>query len=109
MPASELHIRESGSGLDVPLHVQPRARRTELAGTHGSALKLKVQAPPVDDAANDAVVRFFSRLLDIPRARLMIVSGAKSRDKVLRIQGVSLAQFRDRLAGQPGSSTVEIL
>ncbi len=97
MAPDALRIKENASFLDVPLHVQPRAHRTEIAGTHNGALKLKVQAPPVDDAANEAVVRFFSRLLDIPKARLSIVSGAKSRDKILRIQGGSLAQFRARI------------
>ncbi len=96
MEAVEVRIRESASFLDVPLHVQPRASRTELAGTHNGALKMKVQAPPVDDAANDAIVRYFSKLLDIPKSRLSIASGAKARDKILRIQGISLAQFRTR-------------
>ncbi len=96
MAPDELRIRENASFLDVPLHVQPRARRTEMAGAHNGALKLKVQAPPVDDAANEAIVRFFAKLLDIPKSRLSIVSGAKSRDKVLRIEGISLAQFCSR-------------
>jgi hypothetical protein len=68
-----------------------------LAGIYDGALKLKVQAPPVDDAANQAVVRFFSELLGIPKSRLFISSGAKSRDKTLRIEGMSLARFLDCL------------
>jgi len=109
MEPNEVRIRENASFLDVPLHVQPRARRTEIAGTHNGALKLKVQAPPVDDAANEAVVRFFAKLLDIPRTRLCIASGAKSRDKILRVQGVSLVQLRSRLTPQPGGDPVEML
>ena len=101
MAPDDVRIRENASFLDVPLHVQPRARRTEMAGIHNGALKLKVQAPPVDDAANEAIVRFFSKLLDIPRSRLSLVSGLKSRDKILRVEGVSLARFR--------ACTVEIL
>ncbi len=98
MSANEVRITENASFLDVPLHVQPRARRTEIAGTHNGALKLKVQAPPVDDAANEAIVRYFSKLLDIPKSGVKIMSGSKSRDKILRIQGMSLAQFRSRIA-----------
>ena len=97
MVSHEPGIRETPSGLDVPLHVQPRARRTELAGWHNGALKLKVQAPPVDDAANLAIVRFFSQLLAIPKARLAIASGSRSRDKILRIEGISRAQFLSQL------------
>ncbi len=109
MLPSELRVREIASGLDVPLHVQPRARRTELAGLHNGSLKLKVQAPPVDDAANDAVIRFFSKLLGIPRSRLAIVSGAKSRDKILRIEGLSLAQFHAFIAPPSEGGAVENL
>jgi uncharacterized protein (TIGR00251 family) len=97
MAIRELRIRESSKGLDVSLHIQPRARSTELAGTHNGALKLRVQAPPVDDAANQAIVRFFSELLEIPKSRLSITSGAKSRDKILRIDGISLAFLLGRL------------
>ncbi len=101
MSDHELHTREGPSGLDVPIHVQPRARRTELAGMYNGALKLRVQAPPVDNAANEAIVRFFSKLLEIPKSRLSIAAGARSRDKILRIEGISRAQF---LAGLPSDA-----
>jgi hypothetical protein len=97
MAPHELRIRENSSSLDIPLRVQPRARRTELSGFHNGALKLNVQAPPVDDAANEAIVRFFSKLLEIPRSRLAITSGAKSRAKILRIEGISLTHFLQRI------------
>ncbi len=109
MPLAEIRLRENASGLDVPLHVQPRAHRTELAGVRNGALKLKVQAPPVDDAANDAVVLFFSKLLCVPKSRLSIASGAKSRDKILRIQGMSSAQFRSLVTPEFGGKVVQIL
>jgi uncharacterized protein len=93
MPEIRWRIVESNSGLDVPLHVQPRAKRNQIAGYFNGALKLKVSAPPVDDAANRAVVEFFAALLDLPKSRLCILSGAKSRDKVLRIDAISLVEF----------------
>ena len=86
-------IRKTDSGLEVAFHVQPRARRTEIDGLHNGALKLKVTAPPVEDAANRAVIEFFASLLDVPKSRLQIVSGLKSREKVLRIESVSLSDF----------------
>ena len=92
-------IRDTGLGIEVPLHVLPRAKRSEIAGLHNGALKLRVAAPPVDDAANRAVVQFFSSLLDIPKSRLRITAGSKSRRKILQIDGVSpgelLSHFRD--------------
>jgi uncharacterized protein (TIGR00251 family) len=86
-------IRQTDSGLEVALHVQPRARRDEIVGVHNGALKLKVSAPPVDDAANRAVIEFFAALLDVPKTRLQIVAGLKSREKVLRIESVSMSDF----------------
>lgn len=86
-------IRQTDSALEVALHVQPRARRDEVVGLHNGALKLKVSAPPVDDAANRAVIEFFASLLDVPKTRLQIVAGLKSREKVLRIESVSINDF----------------
>ncbi len=87
-------FRETAGGLEVSLHVQPRARRNEFAGVHNGALKLKVCAPPVDDAANRAVIEYFASLLHLPKSRIQIASGLKSRDKVLRIESISLGDFR---------------
>jgi uncharacterized protein (TIGR00251 family) len=97
MDSSGCRIRETAEGLEVPLHVQPRARRSELGGVHNGALKLKVSAPPVDDAANRAVVEFFSEMMGIPRSRIQIIAGLKSRDKVLRIAGASLRNLQSFL------------
>jgi hypothetical protein len=97
MDDSGWRIRESGSALEVALHVLPRARRNEISGLHNGAIKLRVSAPPVDDAANRAVVEFFASLLHLPRSRLRIVSGARSRDKVLRIESMSRHEFARHL------------
>ncbi len=86
-------IRETNSGVNILLHVVPRAKRCEIAGLHNGALKLKVTAPPVANAANQAVVEFFASLLDIPLSRLHIVSGSKSRQKILQIEGVSVHEL----------------
>ena len=86
-------LRETEYGLDVPLHVQPRARKSEVVGFHNGAVKLKIAAPPVDDAANRAVVDYFSTMLAIPKTQLRIVSGAKSREKVLRVEKISSSEF----------------
>ena len=94
MTESALDVRETDAGLQVRLHVQPRAKRCEISGAHNGALKVKVTAPPVDDAANRAVVEFFADLLHIPKSRLAIQAGLKSRDKVLHIKDLSLKDFR---------------
>jgi len=97
MSESDWQVKEKQTGLEVPLHVQVRARRDEIAGVHNGALRLRISAPPVDDAANRAIVAFFASLLAIPKSRLQIVSGQKSRDKVLRIEGMTLDELRSRI------------
>ena len=98
MGNTDFRIRESGADIEVPLHVQPRARRTQIAGLHDGILKVKISAPPVDDAANRAILEFFSSLLGHPKSRLHIISGEKSRNKVLRIEGMSLRRFQESIA-----------
>jgi uncharacterized protein len=97
MNAADLDCRETPAGLEIRLHVQPRAKHCEMSGIHNRALKIKVTAPPVDDAANRAVVELFSALLGISRSSLQIISGLKSRDKTLQIKGISLRGFLDRI------------
>jgi len=97
MMDATLAVRETASGLEIRLHVLPRAKRCEISGMRGAALKVRVTAPPVDDAANLAIIRFFSSLLDIPKSSLSIVAGLRSRDKILQIKGLPLRTFLDRL------------
>ncbi|MBN1567706.1 MAG: DUF167 domain-containing protein [Acidobacteria bacterium] len=89
----ELKVNETDKGLVVRLHVQPRAKRCEFAGVHNGSLKLKIAAPPVDDAANRAIIQFLSLSLGLPKSRFQILAGGKSRDKVLQIRGLCLSDF----------------
>lgn len=77
-------------GVRIQLQVQPRASRTEVVGLHGDALKIRVAAPPVDGAANEAIIRFFADRLDVPRSRVRLTTGASGRRKVVEIQGIGL-------------------
>lgn len=97
MPADTLRLREHTTGLEIPLHVQPRARRNTISGAHNGALKVKITAPPVEGAANRAVVEFLSTLLKLPKSRLHIVAGEKSRDKILFIDRISAGDFLARI------------
>jgi uncharacterized protein (TIGR00251 family) len=87
--------------LLLSIKVQPRARRNELAGPLGSELKVRVTAPPVDSAANEAVVEFLAETLRIPRRQVTLVRGQTSTHKVIRIDGLDAATAADRL-GHPG-------
>jgi uncharacterized protein (TIGR00251 family) len=79
------------------VRVIPRARRTELAGRRGDALLVRLAAPPVDGAANEALLAFLSDSLGIPRRQITIVRGATARDKAIAIDGLAEADVRARL------------
>jgi uncharacterized protein (TIGR00251 family) len=71
--------------LQLTLHVQPGASRTEVAGTHGDALKLRLAAPPVDGKANAELLRFLAEVFGVPRRNVTLLRGELSRAKVVRI------------------------
>lgn len=88
-------------GVEIALHIQPRASRTECIGAHGDALKIRLAAPPVDGEANDELVRFLAKTLGVPKSAVTIVSGATGKRKKVRVLGVSAGSTRDALL--PGS------
>jgi uncharacterized protein (TIGR00251 family) len=91
-------IQESAKGISFAIKVHPRARRNAITGMVGGALKLALTAPPVDGKANQAVIEFFADLFAIPRSSVTIASGETSRNKVVRIAGVSKPLAEQRLA-----------
>ncbi len=77
-------LRDGGEGGSyLSLHVQPGAARTSLAGLHGDALKLRVAAPPVEGAANAAVLAYMAERLKLTRREMRIAHGEKSRRKTV--------------------------
>ncbi|MEQ1580947.1 MAG: DUF167 domain-containing protein [Steroidobacteraceae bacterium] len=73
----------------ITVHVQPRASRTEVAGMHDGCVKIRVSAPPVEGAANSAVIEFVASTLKVAKSRVRVVSGATGRRKVIEIDGVA--------------------
>lgn len=73
----------------LTIHVQPKARTTDVAGWYGDAIKIRVAAPPVDGAANETLMRFLADRLGVSRSAVRIVSGATARRKRLAIHGVA--------------------
>ena len=84
------------------LYVQPRARRNGFAGAVHGEWKLRLTAPPVEGKANDACVAFLARGLGIARSRVRLLSGQKSRHKVVELVGVSEEEFLRLAADQQG-------
>jgi uncharacterized protein (TIGR00251 family) len=90
-------LRSTPTGVRLRLHVQPRASRTEIAGRHGAALKVRIAAPPVDGAANEALVRFLADRLGVSRSAVQLESGAGGRAKVIVVEGIGLEDAGRRL------------
>jgi uncharacterized protein len=88
----------------VSVHVQPRASRSEIVGLHGTALKVRLHAPPVDGAANDALVALLAERLGLPQRAVRIVGGAAARSKTVEIDGTTEAAVR-ALAGDAARMT----
>jgi uncharacterized protein len=81
------------------VYVQPRASKTELAGTHDGVIKIRVAAPAVENAANRALVEFVAQQLGIAKRSVRVVSGSSSRRKILEIEGVTAEGIAERLRG----------
>jgi uncharacterized protein len=92
-----IEIKDTPYGATFRVKVHPRARKNAIAGQVGDALKLALTAPPLDGRANDACIEFFANLLDVPRSSITIAAGQNSRNKVIRVAGLSADQVRARL------------
>lgn len=75
-------------GVLLQVHVQPRAKKEEIVGLYGEALKIRLTAPPVEGKANEALRKFLARVLKIPKSAVKIVSGTSSRQKGVYLEGL---------------------
>jgi hypothetical protein len=92
-----LDLRESADGLTLRVRVQPRASRDALGGERDGALVVRLCAPPVEGAANEALTRFLGRTLEIAPTAVRIVRGRSGRNKLVAIAGLDAATARERL------------
>ena len=90
-------IRESPTGVTFAVKVHPRAKKNAIIGELGDALKLSLTSPPVEGRANDACIEFFAKLLKVPRSSVTIASGQTSRQKMIRVSGLSAEEVRKRI------------
>ncbi len=90
-------IRDTAQGATFAIKVHPRAKKDAITGEVGDALKVSLTSPPVDGRANEAVVDYFAKLLKVSRTSVTIAAGESSRNKVLRVSGLSAEEVRARL------------
>lgn len=95
---SALVIEEKDGVVRFAVRVSPRASREAIAGVHDGALKVALTAPPVEGAANAALIALLAKALGVPKRSVRIVSGESSRQKRVEVEGVDAARVR-ALAG----------
>jgi uncharacterized protein (TIGR00251 family) len=92
-----LDLREDGGGVTLRVRVQPRASRDAVGGRREGALLVRLTAPPVEGAANEALSRLLGQALGVPPSRVHLLRGERGRDKLVRVDGLGLAEARARL------------
>jgi len=93
----EISENMTSGAISLRVRVQPRASKDEIAGEMRGALKVRLQAPALEDRANEALVEFLAQLLKRPKAAVRILSGERSRTKRVEINGVTRQQVLDLL------------
>jgi uncharacterized protein len=100
---SDFDAHRRGESVRFSVRLQPRASKSEIAGMHGSSLRIRVTAPPVDGLANQGLIDFLSDSLGISRRNVCIVSGHSSRTKIVEVREVDLEAVQ-RLATEGDNS-----
>ena len=93
-----IKVGKHADGVTISVRVHPKARRERISGIIGNALKLDLTAPPAEGRANEACIRFFADFLKVPRASVTIAAGISSRNKVIRIAGITAARAEQAIA-----------
>lgn len=90
-------LQAGAGGVTLSLHIQPGAKKTEIVGAHGDALKVRLAAPPVDGKANEALLAYLAKCLGLGRRQIELVSGMSSRAKRIRIEGADAQSVLSKL------------
>ena len=98
-----VEVRDTASGVSFAVKVHPRAKKNAITGEIGDALKVALTAPPVEGKANEACIEFFAKLLKVPRSSVTIAAGQNSRNKLIRVTGLTAEEVARRLKVPQGS------
>jgi uncharacterized protein (TIGR00251 family) len=87
----------TGAGVSIRVYVAPRSSANRVLGLHNGALKIALTAPPVEGAANKALMEFLAKLLGVPRSSVALISGETSRNKVVSVEGLAPGDAKRKL------------
>jgi len=90
-------IRDTPAGATFQVKVHPRAKKNAITGMVGDSLKLALTAPPLEGRANQACIEFLAEVLNVPRSSVTIAAGGSSRNKVVRVRGLSATEVEQQL------------
>ena len=93
-------LRQRGEAVAFSVRVVPRASRNKIAGIKDGAVRIRLTAPPVEGAANEALIGFLSSVLRVPKQDIELVSGQTARNKVVSVSGLSAEEVEARLRSQ---------
>lgn len=97
-PSSLSFIEETPKGVYIRIRLQPRASKNTIDGIKDSALKVRLTSPPVEGEANRALIGFLSDILKTKKSSFTIDSGLKSRDKRVKVEGLSLLELKEKFS-----------
>ena len=90
-------VNSSAGAVTISIKVIPRASKNQIVGKEGDALKVRLNAPPVEGKANEALVKFLAETLGVSRSQIEIVAGHASRHKIVRVRGVTARRIEEAL------------
>ena len=102
MRERQFKVTRAEGGAAFPVRVVPRASKNEVSGRQGDAVKIRLTAPPVEGAANAALIEFLAEVLGVRKNQIEILSGHTSRDKIVCVVGLTPRQVEERLGSQGG-------
>jgi hypothetical protein len=99
LPEDAMKLVEKDGTVRFEVHAKPRAAKSRVVGERGDAVEIALAAPPVDGAANEELIRYVSKVLAVPRRDLELVRGETSREKLVAVRGLTVAEVEARLRG----------
>ena len=93
-----LDIKTCRDGIQFQAIIQPRSSKNKICGLQGDSLKIRLTSPPVDGAANKMCVKLLAKQLNISSSQIIMVSGQKGRNKIIRIEGMDIPEFLKKVS-----------
>ncbi len=92
-------VKEHSEGVELQCYIQPQASKSEMAGSHGEVLKIRIKAPPVEGKANKELCRFLGGICGVRAGKIRVVSGVKTRTKRVLVIGKTLSEIHSLFVG----------